>query len=101
MRHYLAHDDALAAGLPIATGVIEGASRYLVKDRMEKTGARWSLKSDEAVRRLRALRARADFDAYWALHIDREHARTHRRRYLDGAAPSPIPSLKPLLRRVK
>lgn len=87
--HYLTYDDALATGLPIATGVIEGACRYLVKDRMEKTGARWSLKGAEAVLRLRALRASADFDAYWALHIDREHARTHRRRYVDGATPSP------------
>ena len=76
VRHYLAYDDALAAGLPIATGVIEGACRYLVKDRMEKTGARWSLKGAEAVLRLRALRASADFDAYWALHVDREHTRT-------------------------
>ena len=101
VRHYLAYDDALAAGLPIATGVIEGACRYLVKDRMEKTGARWSLKGAEAVLRLRALRASADFDAYWALHVDREHTRTHRMRYVDGVTPSPIPGLKPMLRRVK
>lgn len=42
-REYLHYDQYLAAGLPIATGVIEGACRYLVKDRMEKTGARWNL----------------------------------------------------------
>ena len=42
------------ARFPIATGVIEGACRYLVKDRMEVTGARWSLAGAEAVR-LRAL----------------------------------------------
>lgn len=101
VRHYLAYDEALAAGLPIATGVIEGACRYLVKDRMEKTGARWSLKGAEAVLRLRALRASRDFDAYWILHIDREHARTHRVRYADGVPPSPIPNIKPKLRRVK
>ena len=33
--------DALRDGLPIATGVIEGACRYVVKDRMDRTGARW------------------------------------------------------------
>ena len=42
-RAYLQYDDYLAAGFPIATGVIEGACRYLIKDRMDITGARWSL----------------------------------------------------------
>jgi len=63
-REYLHYDQYLAAGLPIATGVIEGACRYLVKDRMEKTGARWSLDGAEAVLRLRALKASGDLDQY-------------------------------------
>ena len=42
----------LAAGYPIATGVIEGACRYLVRDRMELTGARWRLVGAEAVLKL-------------------------------------------------
>ena len=100
-RHYLAYDQALAMGLPIATSVVEGACRYLVKDRMEKTGARWSLGGAEAVLRLRALRASGDFDAYWKLHLDREHAREHGARYAAGIPPLPIPALKPLPRRVK
>ena len=40
---YLKYNHYLAQGFPIATGVIEGACRHLVKDRMEVTGARWSL----------------------------------------------------------
>jgi hypothetical protein len=39
----LDYKSALRDGLPIATGVIEGACRYVVKDRMDRTGARWSL----------------------------------------------------------
>ena len=39
----LQYDQALTQGLPIATGVIEGACRHLVKDRMDITGARWGL----------------------------------------------------------
>ena len=101
VRRYVAYHDALARGLPIATGVIEGACRYLLKDRMEKTGARWSLNGAEAVLRLRALRASGDFDAYWAFHLERDHARHHRARYADGVPPSPIPMLTPILRRVK
>ena len=52
---YLQYDQYLAKGFPIATGVIEGACRYLVKDRMEVTGVRWSLAGGQ--RRLRRLLA--------------------------------------------
>jgi len=101
LRSYLAYDAALAAGLPIATGVIEGACRYLVKDRLERTGARWSLEGAEAVLRLRALRASGDFDAYWSFHLDREHDRRHRARYADAAPPLPFREFSRRLRRVK
>ena len=93
--------DALRDGLPIATGVIEGACRYVVKDRMDRTGARWSLTGAEAVLRLRAVRASGDFDAYWAFHLEQEHQRNHVGRYEDGAIPDPLPAPKPRLRRVK
>ena len=54
---YLQYDRYLSAGYPIATGVVEGACRHLVRDRMELTGARWRLVGAEAVLKLRALRA--------------------------------------------
>lgn len=56
---YLRYDRALQEGLPIGTGVIEGACRHLVKDRMDRTGARWSLAGAAAVLRLRASGAAA------------------------------------------
>ena len=84
---YLHYDRYLAAGYPIATGVIEGACRYLVRDRMELTGARWRLVGAEAVLKLRALRASGDFDAYWDFHDAREYERNHAQRYADGKAP--------------
>ena len=74
---YLHYDRALAEGLPIATGVIEGACRYLVKDRMGRTGAIWSMLGAEAVLRLRALRASDDFDDYWLFHVAKERERPH------------------------
>ncbi len=80
-RAYLAYNYALQQGWPIATGVIEGACRHLVEDRMGITGARWSLAGAEAVLRLRALIANGHFDAYWAFHLEREHQRIHRARY--------------------
>ena len=70
---HLRYDVYLAAGYPIATGVIEGACRHLVEDRMGITGARWDLPGAEAVLRLRALAIHGDWDAYWAFH-ERQHA---------------------------
>lgn len=68
---------ALANGWPIATGIIEGACRHLVKDRMDLTGARWSLDGAEAVLRLRALRSSGDFEDYMAFHRHQEHQRNY------------------------
>ena len=95
------YDEYLALGLPIATGVIEGACRYLVKDRMERTGARWSLKGAEAVLRLRALWASGDFEAYWAFHEKQEYLRNHAVRYADGQIVPMRGSPRPPLKRVK
>lgn len=84
---YLDYPAALAAGWPIATGVIEGTCRYLVADRMDITGARWSVDGAEAVLKLRAVRANGDFDEYWKFHLAQEHQRVHQSRYLNGALP--------------
>ena len=80
----LRYDRAMEAGLPIATGVIEGACRHIVKDRMDITGARWSLTGAEAVLRLRSLRSSGDFDEYWHFHLAQEHRRNHLDLYADS-----------------
>ncbi|HEU4402509.1 MAG TPA: ISKra4 family transposase [Candidatus Polarisedimenticolia bacterium] len=83
-RSMLRYDRYLRAGLPIATGVIEGACRHLIVDRLDITGARWSVRGAEAILRLRSLRSSGDFDDYWRFHLAAEHARNHASRY---AAP--------------
>lgn len=85
---YMKYKKYLKRGYPIATGVIEGACRYLVKDRMEITGARWSLAGAEAVLRLRALRASGDFDSYWNFHEAQTHQRNHQVKYAGNRCPS-------------
>lgn len=85
---YLRYDAALVVGMPIATGVIEGACRHLIEDRMNLTGARWSLSGAEAVLRLRALRSSDDFDAYWNFHEEQEYKRNHASHYADHHVPN-------------
>ncbi len=85
-RH-LDYPKALKEGWPIATGVIEGACRHLVKDRMDITGARWGLVGAEAVLKLRALRSNGDFDEYFKFHLSRERTRIHESRFAGGVIP--------------
>jgi len=84
---YLDYPTALNNGWPIATGVIEGACRSLVKDRMDITGARWGLDDAEAILKLRALRCNGDFNTYWQFHLTQERQRTHQSRYADSLIP--------------
>lgn len=86
--HYLDYPTALTSGWPIATGVIEGACRYLVADRMDITGARWSVDGAEAVLKLRAIRANNDFEPYWHFHLEHERQRVHAARYHHGLIPA-------------
>ena len=95
-KEYLRYDAYLRDGLPIATGVIEGACRHLIKDRMDVTGARWSLEGAEAILKLRSLRSSGDFEAYWEFHERQEYLRNHHSGY---DKPSVLNKLK--LTRVK
>ena len=81
---YLDYPRALAQGWPIATGVIEGACRHLVQDRMGITGARWSLPGAQAMLWLRAINANGDTSTYWDWHITQERQRNHLSRYQDS-----------------
>ena len=86
-RDYLDYSRALRQGWPIATGVIEGACRHLVKDRLDLTGSRWGLHGAEAILKLRALRSNGDFDNYWTFHLNQERQRVHAPRYANAAIP--------------
>jgi len=99
MMHY---DEYLAAGLPIASGVIEGTCRSLVKDRTDITGARWSMSGAEAVLLLRAVMQSGDFNEYWEFHLDREYDRNHASRYAGAGVPQVCaPARRKHLRAIK
>ncbi len=84
---YLDYPTALQAGWPIASGVIEGTCRYLVADRMDITGARWSVDGAEAVLKLRAVRSNGDLDTYWNYHLAQERQRVHETLYTNNTIP--------------
>ncbi len=66
-RHRMRYHEYLAAGYPIATGVIEGACRHIVKDRLERSGMRWISRGAQAMLDLRTVDAAGawnDFQSY-------------------------------------
>jgi hypothetical protein len=75
----------LAAGYPIASGVIEGACRHLVGDRMERSGMRWTMPGAQAMLSLRSIAISGLWNEFMAFHIRSES----RRLYPDRAANDP------------
>ena len=85
---YLDYPTALKQGWPIATGIVEGACRHLIKDRMDITGARWGLAGAEAILKLRAIIANRDFEEYWRYHLAQERHHVHETRYHNHTIPA-------------
>lgn len=81
-RRWMQYDEYLAAGLPVATGVVESACGSVVKHRMEGEGKRWSLDGAEAILALRSLKKSQDNDLrkYWRFHAQQERARRYTQR---------------------
>ena len=74
------YDEYLAAGYPIASGVIEGACRHVVKDRMERTGMGWAVAGAQAMLSLRCLWLSDCWDEYLAFRIEHETLALHPHR---------------------
>lgn len=81
-RRWMKYNEYLAAGLPVATGVVESACGSVVKHRMEGEGKRWSVEGAEAILALRSLKKSHDNDlrAYWRFHAQQERARLYAQR---------------------
>ena len=74
-RSRMRYDEYLAKGLPIASGSVEGACKNLIKDRMERSGMRWSAEMAEAMVKMRATYLSGDFDEYWDYHVTQDQER--------------------------
>jgi hypothetical protein len=81
-RSRMRYDEYLAAGYPIASGVIEGACRHLVKDRMERAGMRWTIDGAQAMLDLRSTYINDQWSAFQAHRIQAETQRLYPQRQL-------------------
>jgi hypothetical protein len=78
---HMKYDKALAAGWPIATGMIEGACRFVIEDRFGITGARWSPDGAEDILKLRAVVVNGDLGDYMNYYKERYRDERHLARY--------------------
>ena len=76
-RSRMRYDEYLAAGYPIGSGVIEGACRHLVKDRLERSGMRWHPDGARAMLDLRATYLNGEWEAFWSYHVEQEDDRLY------------------------
>ncbi|MCP3885590.1 MAG: hypothetical protein GY700_08975 [Propionibacteriaceae bacterium] len=81
-RHRMHYDEYLAAGFPVASGVIEGACRHLVKDRMERAGMRWTIDGAQAMLDLRSTHINDQWSTFQTHRIHTETKRLYPQRQL-------------------
>jgi len=67
-RDMMRYDEYRREDLVLATGVIEGACRYVVKERLDCAGMRWTLEGAERLLQLRCIELNGDWEAFirWA-----------------------------------
>lgn len=61
----LDYKGAIAAELPIGSGEIESAHRYIIQSRLKLAGSWWTVENAAAMLALRVLRANQDWPDYW------------------------------------
>jgi hypothetical protein len=76
-RPHMRYDQYIAAGYPIGSGVAEGACRHLVKDRLERTGMRWTEEGAQAILDLRSTYLNGDWEEYWTHYTHAENERLY------------------------
>jgi len=81
-RHRMRYDEYLRQGYPIASGVIEGACRHLIKDRMERAGMHWTLTGAQAMLDLRSVWIGGYWQDFQQQRIEHETERLYPHRNL-------------------
>ena len=76
-RHRMRYHEYLTLGYPIASGVIEGACRNVVKDRLERTGMNWTIPGAQAMLDLRCIYLTDQWEQFIEFRIARETQRLY------------------------
>lgn len=76
-KNHMRYDIYLKRGYPIGSGVVEGACKNLVKDRMEQCGMRWTIAGAEAVLKMRSIQINGMTGDYWRYHTAQEKRRLY------------------------
>ena len=76
------YDEYLAKGYPIASGVMEGACRHLVKDRLERAGMHWTYAGAQAMLDVRSVYVSEEWEAFQSYRIEQETQRLYPNREL-------------------
>ncbi len=87
-RKHMRYEICLAMDYRIGSGVIEGACRNLINDRLELTGMSWTLRGAESMIRLRAVHINKDWDSFW------NHRRRAERRRLYAIEDTTAPEIR-------
>ena len=89
-RERMRYDEYLSKGYPIASGVIEGACRHLVKDRMERAGMHWREPGAQALLDVRSVALNGQWEAFQTYRVERANRRLYPHRNLVEGANFPI-----------
>jgi hypothetical protein len=89
-RERMRYNEYLAKGYPIASGVIEGACRHYVKDRMGRTGMSWVQAGAQARLELRSTALNGDWDEFMGYRREREAERLYPHRHTLEAVSWPM-----------
>jgi hypothetical protein len=76
-KERMKYNEYISKGYPIGSGNVESACRYLIKDRMERTGMRWKFKGAQAILSLRAIYINNDLNDYWDYYMKNENYRLY------------------------
>ncbi len=61
----MAYQKLIEEDLPIATGIVEGAARYVIGERLDCSGMRWIPERAEALLHLRCIELNGDWDSFF------------------------------------
>jgi len=90
-QHRRRYHEYLAAGYPIASGVIEGACRHVVKDRLERTGMHGTIPGAQAMLKLRCVAINGQWDKFTQFRLQRETERLYPERKANETVEWPLP----------